>query len=68
LVVNGKNNPEMAKQVLSPEEVASYLGINTLPELSRVCKLAAKARIPFMTLFPSFQVIGSGCCTVAAQV
>ena len=35
---------------------------------SRACKTAAKTRIFFMTLFSSFQVIDSGCCTVAAQV
>ena len=40
---------------------------NTLLEVSRACKLAAKARISFMALFPSVQVVDSGCCTVAAQ-
>jgi hypothetical protein len=38
-----------------------------LLELSVDCKTAAKARISFMTLFPSFQIIYSGCCTVAAH-
>ena len=41
---------------------------HTLLELSVECKTAAKARISFMTLFPSFQVIYSGCCTVAAHL
>ena len=38
-----------------------------LLEIFGVCKVAAKARIFFMRLFPSFQVLYSGCCTVAAQ-
>ena len=40
---------------------------HALLELSRACKTSAKARISFRTLFLSFQVIDSGCCTVAAQ-
>jgi hypothetical protein len=40
---------------------------DSLLDFSEACKIAAKARISFMTLFPSFQVIYSGCCTVAAQ-
>ena len=40
---------------------------HALLEVSRACKTAAKARIFFRTLFPSFQVIDSGCCTVAAR-
>jgi transposase-like protein len=40
---------------------------DTLLELSVGCKTAAKARISFMTPFPSFQVVYSGCCTVAAH-
>jgi hypothetical protein len=30
-------------------------------------KTAANKAIPFMMLFPSFQLIGSGCGTVAAR-
>ena len=40
---------------------------DTLLESSRACKTAANKAIPFMMLFPSFQVIGSGCGTVAAR-
>jgi hypothetical protein len=36
--------------------------------LSGVCRIAAKVRISFMTLFSTFQEIHSGCCTVAAQI
>jgi hypothetical protein len=38
-----------------------------LLESSRAWKTAANEAIPFMMLFPSFQVIGSGCGTVAAR-
>jgi hypothetical protein len=41
---------------------------DTLLELSEACKIAANARISFMTLFASFQDIYSGCCTVAAHM
>jgi hypothetical protein len=40
---------------------------HTLLALSGVCKMAAKARISFSTLFPGFQEISSGCCTAAAH-
>jgi hypothetical protein len=40
---------------------------DSLLEVSGACKIAAKPLISFMTLFPSFQVVDSGCCTVAAQ-
>src|SRR5829696_1880232 len=39
-----------------------------LQELSTGFKIAAKARISFMMLFPSFQVIDSGCCKGAAHI
>jgi hypothetical protein len=39
-----------------------------LLEVSRVCKIPANERILAMMLFPSFQDIGLGCCTVAAQL
>ena len=39
---------------------------DSLLELSVHCKIAANARIFCMTLFPNFQVIYSGCCTVTA--
>jgi hypothetical protein len=42
--------------------IVSLLGV------SGACKTAAKARVSFMTLFSSFQVIYSGCCAVAAQM
>jgi hypothetical protein len=40
---------------------------DTLLESSRACKTAANKAIFFMMLFPSFQEIYLGCCTVAAQ-
>ena len=40
---------------------------HALLEFSSTSKSAVKAHIFFMTLFPSFQVIDSGCCTVAAH-
>jgi hypothetical protein len=40
---------------------------DTLLESSRSCKTAANKAIPFLMLFPSFQVIGSGSGTVAAR-
>ncbi len=36
-------------------------------DISGARKIAAKVRISLMTLFPSLQVIDSGCCTVAAH-
>jgi hypothetical protein len=41
---------------------------HTLLKCSEVCNIAAKALISRITPFPSFQIIYSGCCTVAAQV
>jgi hypothetical protein len=41
---------------------------NTLQEVSRICKIPANTHILELTLFPSFQDIYSGCCTVAAQL
>ena len=38
-----------------------------LLELSGACKTPANSRISVLNLFPSFQEIYSGCCTVAAQ-
>jgi hypothetical protein len=38
-----------------------------LLESSRSCKTAANKAIPFLMLFPSFQVIGTGSGTVAAR-
>jgi hypothetical protein len=35
--------------------------------LSGVCKIAANSYISVSRLFPAFQEIYSGCCTVAAQ-
>jgi hypothetical protein len=40
---------------------------DTLLESSKACKTAANKAIPTMMLFPTFQVIDSGCGTVAAQ-
>jgi hypothetical protein len=37
-------------------------GVHTLPELSRLCKLAANACIFYMTFFSRFQDIYAGCC------
>jgi hypothetical protein len=38
-----------------------------LLEVSRLCKIPAIERILARILFPSFQDIGLGCCTVAAH-
>src|SRR5215203_3882096 len=40
---------------------------HTLLERSVTCRIPAKRRISASVLFPSFQEIHSGCCTVAAQ-
>ena len=40
---------------------------DTLPDVSAVCKIPAKAVYPALALFPTFQEIYSGCCTVAAH-
>jgi hypothetical protein len=40
---------------------------NTLPDVSAVCKIPAKAVDSALALFPAFQEIYSGCCTVAAH-
>ena len=38
-----------------------------MQEVSRVCKIAANIHILKTTLFPRFQDIRLGCCTVAAH-
>src|ERR671921_2900803 len=40
---------------------------HALQEVSRVCKMPANLDIPCAKLFPSFQIIRLGCCTVAAH-
>jgi hypothetical protein len=40
---------------------------DTLPDVSAVCKIPAKAADSALALFPVFQQIDSGCCTVAAH-
>ena len=58
---------EVEPRGFEPLTSAMQKRTHIFPNLSAACKIAAKAHISCMMLFPSFQVIYLGCYTVAAH-
>jgi hypothetical protein len=62
-----KPDLEVGDAGLEPATSSLYGRLITFPEVSGCCKMPANAQILRVALFPPFQKMHLGCCTVAAQ-